>query len=97
MLPLLLKFRGEVLIENGHLLYRFPELQKRARSQQVRRGPLHGLRRGVGDAFAATLGNVQSAEADMERALGAGGAPLFVQDVGAHLLLQHVVLILSWC
>jgi hypothetical protein len=32
MIPLLLRLGGEVIIDDGVLLYRFPELQKRARA-----------------------------------------------------------------
>ena len=33
MLPLVLRLQGEAIIDDGMLLYRFPELQKRARAE----------------------------------------------------------------
>ena len=49
MLPLVVRLHGEAIIDDGKILYRFPELQKRTRGTSSRMG-------GIADRVATALG-----------------------------------------
>jgi hypothetical protein len=87
MIPLLLRLNGEAVIDGGHLLYRFPELQKRARaSKRVAvsfGGAASNAFRRVSNVVTGAMGSSRQGEIDLQKAGGTGGVPLFVKKVGA--------------